>query len=69
MAIKIKSYAKPNTSSSAPKIRAMTDPEKAMSQWKQRYQKNGKTTWGGAMRLTGDVIKTSIKRVLGINGD
>lgn len=47
----------------------MTDAEKNYSSMRSRYQKNGKTTWGGAMRLTGDMIKTSIKRVLGINGD
>lgn len=51
------------------KIRAMTDPEIAMSQWKEKYQKNGKTTWGGAAKLMGDVGKTIIKRVIGKNGD
>lgn len=40
------------------KMRAMTDPEKAMADYRQRYtDRNGKTTWGGSARLIGDMVK------------
>jgi hypothetical protein len=65
--ITIPTYAKPNTSSSAPKIRKMTDVEQNYASISKKYTKNGKVTWGGAVSLMGDMIKTSIRRSLGMS--
>ena len=45
------------------KIKAMTDSEKALSDERAKYQKNGKTTFMGAAKLMGDIGKKIIKRV------
>jgi hypothetical protein len=65
---KIQSPTKPKLNPNL-KIRGETDPEKAMDEYRGRYQKNGKTTWGGAAKLLGDVGSTIVKRITGQNGD
>ena len=66
--IPMKTPAKPKLNPNL-KIRGETDPEKAMDEYRGRYQKNGNTTWGGAAKLLGDTAVTIGKRIIGQNGD